>query len=462
MLESLRNAFSLPDLRRRILYTLGILVLYRLLANIPVPGANAFALSSLGQQTSGNALFNTLNLLSGGAVANFSVMAMGVYPYITASIIIQLLTPIIPYLDELSQEGESGRNRINKITYYMTVPLALIQAFGQIQLIGLQYPGGVPSVLPRFGNVFSNPENILPTLMTVAAMLGGTMFAIWLGERITEEGIGQGVSLIIFSGIVAGVPIGLQQIFSGFDFVGNTVSQSTQIIAVITFIVLTVFLTYVIVKIQEGHRRVPVQYGRRMRGRKVYQGQSTHIPLKVNTAGMIPIIFASSLLAFPSLLAQFFLPGAETLETVWYHDIAQTVYDSFGLRQGWVYWVVYFLFVFGFTFFYTDVMVQQQRLHENLQKQGGFIPGIRPGKRTEQYIKSVVRRITLVGATFLATVAVIPGIMQFFANVLNMPGLDLSALVVDGSGLIIVVGVVIDTIRQLEAQLVMRNYEGFS
>ncbi|HFE39005.1 MAG TPA: preprotein translocase subunit SecY [Gammaproteobacteria bacterium] len=460
MLESLRNAFSLPDLRRRILYTIGVLILYRLLANIPVPGATAAALSTLGQRTSGNALFETLNLLSGGAVSNFSVMAMGVYPYITASIIIQLLTPIIPYLDELSQEGESGRNRINKITYYLTVPLAVVQAIGQIQLIGLQYgTNGVAQVLPHFG--FSSLANILPTLMTIMAMMGGTMFAIWLGERITEEGVGQGVSLIIFSGIVTGIPRGLRRIFSGVDQRGTPVTQTTQIVAVITFLVLLVGLTYVIVLIQEGHRRVPVQYGRRMRGRKVYQGQSTHIPLKVNTAGMIPIIFASSLLAFPSLLAQFFLPSADVLEPAWYNDMAQTVYNSFGQRQGWVYWVVYFLFVFGFTFFYTDVMVQQQRLHESLQKQGGFIPGIRPGKRTEQYIKSVIRRITFVGAFFLAIVAVIPGIMALLANLLNMPGLDLSAVVVNGSGLIIVVGVVIDTIRQLEAQLVMRNYEGF-
>lgn len=460
MLESLRNAFSLPDLRRRILYTIGVLVLYRLLANIPVPGATAAALSTLGQQTSGNALFETLNLLSGGAVSNFSVMAMGVYPYITASIIIQLLTPIIPYLEELSQEGESGRNRINKITYYMTVPLAIVQAIGQIQLIGFQYPGGVSQVLPRFG--LSSAANILPTLMTVAAMMGGTMFAIWLGERITEEGVGQGVSLIIFSGIVTGIPTGLRRIFSGVDQRGNVVTPTTQFIAVVTFLVLLVGLTYVIVLIQEGHRRVPVQYGRRMRGRKVYQGQSTHIPLKVNTAGMIPIIFASSLLAFPSLLAQFFLPATDAVTTSWYHDFAQTVYSSFGQQQGWTYWIVYFIFVFGFTFFYTDVMVQQQRLHENLQKQGGFIPGVRPGKRTEQYIKSVIRRITFVGAFFLAIVAVIPGIMALLAYALKMPGLDLSAVVVNGSGLIIVVGVVIDTIRQLEAQLVMRNYEGFT
>ena len=459
MLDSLRNAFSLPDLRRRILYTIGALILYRLLANIPVPGASAFALSSLAQQVGDNALVQTLNLLSGGAVTNFSVMSMGVYPYITASIIMQLLTPIIPYLEELQQEGESGRNRINKITYYLTIPLALVQAVGQIQLIGINYPGGVPSVLPYFG--FSSVENILPTVMTLTSLVGGTMFAIWLGERITEEGVGQGVSLIIFAGIVAGIPQGLLRIVSGQSITGEIVSQSTQIIAIITFIVLTIFVTYVVVLVQEGVRRVPVQYGRRMQGRKVYQGQSTFVPLKVNTAGMIPIIFASSLLAFPSLLAQFLRadPAAET--TAWYNDVAETVYNSFGLQQGWVYWIVYFLFVFAFTFFYTDVMIQQQKLHESLQRQGGFIPGIRPGKRTETYVKSVVRRITFVGATFLAIIAVIPGFMQLLAWALNMPGLDLSALVINGSGLIIVVGVVIDTIRQLEAQLVMRNYEGF-
>lgn len=463
MLQSLRNAFNLPDLRRRILFTVGILLLYRLLANIPVPGANPTALSSFAQQSSNNALLNTLNLLSGGAVRNFSVMAMGVYPYITASIIIQLLTPIIPYLDELSQEGESGRNRINKITYYMSVPLALVQAVGQINLIGFSYNGDLSTIMPYWG--FSSAANVLPTIMTLAAMTAGTMFAIWLGERITEEGIGQGISLIIFSGIVAGIPQGLLQIASGFDRFGNPVTTTNQILAVVLFIILVVSLTYIIVMIQEGHRRVPVQYGRRMRGRKVYQGQSTHIPLKVNTAGMIPIIFAQSLLAFPGLLAQVLLPevGADPR---WYHGIAETINSTFGQQQGALYWGVYFLFVFAFTFFYTDVMVGQQRLHENLQKQGGFIPGIRPGKRTEVYIKSVIRRITLVGATFLALVAIVPGLMQGVVWILgqagvNATGLDLSAFVLDGSGLIIVVGVVIDTIRQLEAQLVMRNYEGF-
>jgi preprotein translocase subunit SecY len=313
-------------------------------------------------------------------------------------------------------------------------------------------------VLPNWG--FGSALAILGTATTLTAMTAGTMFAIWLGERITEDGIGQGVSLIIFSGIVTGIPQGLFRIIIGRDLNNVDMDTGTRIAAFVAFLILTVVTAYVIVIIQEGQRRVPVQYGRRVRGRKVYQGQSTQIPLKVNTAGMIPIIFAQSLLAFPGILAQIFIaPAGE--EVRWYNEFAQTVADTFGTRSGWTYWIIYFLFVFGFTFFYTDVMIQQQKLHENLQRQGGFIPGIRPGPRTEQYIKSVVRRITFVGALFLGIVAIVPGLMQLLAYVLNMPGLDLSATVINGSGLIIVVGVVIDTMRQLESQLLMRNYEGF-
>lgn len=451
-MEAIRNAFTLPDLRRRILFTLGILVLYRLLANIPAPGVDPAALDQLASQLSGNTLIDTLNLLSGGALHNFSVMAMGVYPYITASIIIQLLTPIVPYLEELSSEGQSGREQINRITYYLTVPMALLQAVGQINLVGLQY-GSVNALLPYWG--FASATNVLSTFTTVLAMTAGTMFAVWLGQRITEEGIGQGVSLIIFSGIVAGIPTGLFSIFTG------DLDTAERIVALVTFVVLLLVSAYVIVVIQEGNRQIPVQYGRRVRGRKVYQGQSTTIPLKVNTAGMIPIIFAQSLLAFPSLIAQIFLADPEATNVTWYNTFAQRIADTFGQQTSWVYWVVYFLFVFGFTFFYTDVMIQQQKLHENLQKQGGFIPGIRPGARTEQYIKSVVRRITLIGASFLSIIAVIPGIMLLVSNLTGVRGLDLSAHVVNGSALIIVVGVVIDTMRQLESQLLMRNYEGF-
>ncbi len=450
MVESVRSAFALPDLRQRILFTLLMLVIYRLVANIPVPGVNISAwviFTQGGGQESG--LLQFLNLLSGGAVSNFSVMAMGVYPYITASIIIQLLTPIIPQLQEMMAEGESGRNRVNRITYYVTVPLAIVQAIGQIRLVGFS-TGSLEAIMPNFG--FGDPANILPTITTLAAMTAGTMFAIWLGEQITDQGVGQGVSLIIFSGIVAGIPTSLATLFA------PGVEVSSQIFSLVAFIVLTIATLIAIVFVQEGQRRVPVQYGRRVRGRKVYQGQSTYVPLKVNTAGMIPIIFAQSLLTLPALLASIFVRPESTSII---NRILTWISVNFGSANTFIYWFTYFLLVVGFTFFYTDVMVQQQNLAQTLQRQGGFIPGIRPGRRTDQYIMSVVRRITLVGALFLGIVAVLPGIMQFFGNLLNIPGLSQSALVVSGSGLIIIVGVVVDTMRQLEAQLLMRHYEGF-
>lgn len=445
MIESIRTAFGLPDLRRRILFTLLMLVIYRLVANIPVPGVNLDAWLFFTSQSSNNRLLDVLNLLSGGAVASFSVLAMGVYPYITASIIIQLLTPIIPQLEELQSEGETGRNKLSKITYYLTIPLAILQAVGQIRLIGFNI-GGLEQIMPHFG---LGASDLLPTLTTLIAMTGGTMFAIWLGEQITEEGIGQGISLIIFGGIVSQIPANLVNVFAIEE-------QFARIFTIIAFLVLLVITVLVIVVVQEGQRRIPVQYGRRVRGRKVYQGQSTHIPLKVNTAGMIPIIFAQSILTFPALLAQFFI-NVEGFGG----RIANGIVNEFGQNNGWVYWTIYFVLVVAFTFFYTDVMVQQQKLPETLQRQGGFIPGIRPGKRTEDYIMAVMRRITLAGALFLGIVAILPGIMQLIGFILRVPNIDQSALVVSGSGLIIVVGVVIDTMRQLEAQLLMRHYERF-
>lgn len=447
MLRAIRDAFSVPDLRRRILFTLFILVLYRLAANIPVPGVRVEFLSS-DLLNVDNPLLQTLNLLSGGAVTNFSVMAMGVYPYITASIIIQLLTPIIPYLEELQQEGESGRNQINRITYYMTVPLALVQAVGQIQLIGLNYQGGLSQVLPNFG--LGAATNVLPTIMILMSMTAGTMFAIWLGELITQDGVGQGVSLIIFSGIVTGIWPALIQIGAISDVVDRWVT-------VVSFVILTLVTTLVVVLIQEGQRRIPVQYGRRVRGRKTYQGQSTYIPMKVNTAGMIPIIFAQSIIAFPGILAGIFTGSS----MAWLAGLASSIDRNFGSSQTFWYWSLYFVLVVAFTFFYTDVLIQQQDLHTTLQRQGGFIPGIRPGTRTRDYIKRVVRRITVVGALFLGIVAILPGIMGAIGTQFGIEGLNLSALVLSGSGLIIVVGVVIDTMRQIEAQLLMRNYEGY-
>lgn len=448
MIESMRAAFALPDLRKRILFTIWILVIYRLVANIPVPGVDLEAwLTYVNAADSATGLIAVLNLLSGGAVSTFSVMAMGVYPYITASIIINLLTPIVPQLEELAAEGESGRNKINRITYYLTIPLAILQAVGQIRLIGFNVPGGLETILPNFG---LGSGDLLPTLTTVAAMTAGTMFAIWLGEQITEDGIGQGISLIIFGGIVSRIPANLLGLV-------NLPDPIARVFAFISFIVLTVLTVLVIVVVQEGQRRIPVQYGRRVRGRKVYQGQSTYIPLKVNTAGMIPIIFAQSILTFPALIAQFFIDNSGSF----IDQSAQWVSVQLGSQSTFLYWFFYFILVVGFTFFYTDVMVQQQKLWDTLQKQGGFIPGIRPGKRTQDYIMSVVRRITLVGAIFLGVIAILPGILQFIGRLLRIPGIEQSALVITGAGLIIVVGVVIDTMRQLEAQLIMRHYESF-
>ncbi|MFN2137497.1 MAG: preprotein translocase subunit SecY [Candidatus Promineifilaceae bacterium] len=457
MIDSLRVAFTLPDLRRRILFTIAMLVVYRLVANIPVPGVNLDAWLLFTGQESGNAVVDFLDLLSGGAVRNFSVMAMGVYPYITASIIIQLLTPIIPQLEEMASEGESGRNRLNKITYYITVPLAVLQAIGQIRLIGFSLPQGLESIMPYFG---FEAGQVLPTLMTLMAMVGGTFFAIWLGELITEDGIGQGISLIIFGGIVSRILPNMARLFAIDD-------NLARIFNIVGFLVLTIATVLVIVIIQEGQRRIPVQYGRRVRGRKVYQGQSTYVPLKVNTAGMIPIIFAQSILTFPPLIAQFFVGDLST-EGNFINQAARSV-SSFGAVQDpsaapfqfATYWGFYFLLVVGFTFFYTDVMVRQQNIPQTLQRQGGFIPGIRPGKRTEDYIMAVVRRITLVGAVFLGLIAILPGIMALVGTILRIPNLQQSAYVISGAGLIIVVGVVIDTMRQLEAQLLMRHYEGF-
>ena len=457
MFESVRNAFALPDLRRRILFTIGMLVVYRLVANIPVPGVNLQAWLAFTAQQSGNSVIDFLDLLSGGAVRNFSVMAMGVYPYITASIIMQLLTPIIPYLEELQSEGESGRNKINRITYYITVPFALLQGIGQIRLVGfsLGTTGGLETIMPNFG--FATASQILPTVTTLLAMVGGTMFAIWLGELITEDGIGQGTSLIIFGGIISGILPNVARIFALDDI-------TARIFTILAFVFITVSTVFVIVVVQEGQRRIPVQYGRRVRGRKVYQGQSSFVPLRVNTAGMIPIIFAQSILTFPPLIASFFVTGSGG-----FIDRMATSISSFSQQLDPVaaplgfslYWLIYFLFVAGFTFFYTDVMVQQQNLPQTLQRQGGFIPGIRPGKRTADYITSVVRRITFVGAVFLGIIAILPGIMQLIGVILRIDGIEQSVLVISGSGLIIVVGVVIDTMRQLEAQLLMRNYEGF-
>jgi len=430
MLEALRNAFRLRDVRQRLLFTLGILVILRLAAHVPLPNVDLEALRQVFEQ---NQLLGMLDLFSGGAMTSFSVIALGVYPYITAQIIVQLLTPLIPGLEELSKEGEAGRNKINQYVYYATIPLTALQAYSTISAL----PGGVISQ-------WGFRENFLPTLSTILSITAGTMLAVWLGELINEMGVGQGLSIIIFGNIVAQIPGRVGQLLLD-DLTG-----------LLFFIIITIVTVLVIVVVQEGQRRIPVQYGKRvlaMRGSRlrVAGGQSTHIPLRVNTAGMIPLIFANSFLLFPGVIAQFFINS----ETAWLAGLANVVVKISSPQNNW-YYFLYFLMVVGFTYFYTDVIFQQQNLPESLQRQGGFVPGIRPGRRTADYLNGVLRRITLVGAFFLGGVAVLPWVIQLLGVTKN-PG----AMLITSSGLLIVVGVVRDTMKQLEAQLLMRHYEGF-
>ncbi|MGC9398966.1 MAG: preprotein translocase subunit SecY [Anaerolineae bacterium] len=432
MLEALRNALKLPDLRRRLLYTFLILVIFRLASNIPVPGVDRDALQMLltGGSPTGQ-LLSLLDMLSGGALANFSVLAAGVSPYVTASLVLQLLVPIFPRLEQmLEEEGEQGQQKLNQWTFYLTVPLALLYSFGLAQSLT-----AATQVLPDFG--FESGQ-ILPTATVLLTMTAGTMFAIWLGELITEQGIGNGLSLIIFGGIVARVPTNLAQIWK----------MENRIVGIIVFLVLTLLTILVIVYVQEGERRIKVQYGKRVRGMKVYGGGSTYIPIKVNTAGMIPLIFAQSILSFPAVIAQFFVSSSSPRV----QEISSAVMGFFSGSSPW-YVPLYFAAVVGFTYFYTDVMVQQQNLPETLQRQGGFIPGVRPGRRTQEFINGIYRRVTLAGALFLGVVAVLPFLVRMVMTI--------NVMVISSSGLLIVVGTVVDTMRQLEAQLLMRHYEGF-
>lgn len=440
MLTAVRSAFRLPDLRRKLLFTLGILVLYRFLAQVPVPGVDREALASFFQ---GNDLANLFDLLSGGALSNFSVMSMGVYPYITAQIIIQLLIPIIPRLQEISKDGDAGRLKINQYTLYLSVPLALLQGYGQAAIMA----GGVgtgSTVLPGFG--FGN--DMLLTIAVLLSMVAGTFLALFLGNLITEDGIGNGVSLIIFGGIVGNL----------WSRVNALLASTRGLLLVFVFLAITVATVLLIVYVQEGQRRIPVRYGKRvrtMRGNRIMMagGQSSHIPIRVNSAGMIPLIFASSLLIFPATIGGFL----QRSSVEWVASIGTFLNTTLSPSSN-LYWLLYFVLVVAFTYFYTDVIFRQQNLADTLQKQGGYIPGIRPGKRTEEYLNRVLVRITLVGALFLGFVAILPWLVNL---IVRDPGLQNTTLLITSSGLLIVVGVVLDTMKQIEAQLMMRHYEGF-
>ena len=426
MLEAVSNAFKLPDVRRKLLFTLGVLVIFRFIAHIPVPGVNAAALAEFFR---GNQLLGMLDLFSGGALTTFSIAAMGVYPYITSTIIMQLLTPVIPKLEELSKEGEAGRTKINQITHWLAVPLAALQAYGTGTILATQGQG----ILRGFG--FGPGHDALQTLTIIIAMTAGTVLLVWMGELITENGIGNGVSIIIFAGIVARMP----------QLIGQTLSGTQSFLAIVVFAVVGLITVAAIVVMQEAQRRIPVKYAKRVRGTRMYGGQSTHIPLRVNSAGMIPLIFAMSMMLFPGTVASYFVtaPGFGG-------DVARFIQGAFN-STGWFYWLLFFLLVVGMTFFYTMVTFQQQNLPENLQKYGGFIPGIRPGRPTAEYLNKVILRITWLGAVFLGIVAVLP----FFTQQIS------PSLILSSTGLLIVVGVVLDTMKQLEAQLMMRHYEGF-
>lgn len=431
LIQAMIDAFRQPDLRWKILLTVGLLVVFRFVAHVPVPGADAEAMRQLLQQGQGlGPLLGMVDLFSGGAMRQVSVAALGVYPYITALIIMQLLVPVIPRLQAIAREGEAGRARINQYTHWLTVPLAALSAYGN--LIVLQGYGIVSNV------GFSGPS-LLPTAAMVLAMTAGTIFLVWLGELITEYGIGNGVSLIIFAGIVSTLPDMVKQ---GYLARGN-------MIGLVVFILFALVVVVTIVIFTEAHRRIPVQYARSLfRGGRMYrQSGSTHVPMRVNSSGMIPLIFAMALITFPGVIASFFAnPAGQD------PNFANSVQNLFA-TTGWLYWVAFFFLAIGFTFFYSLIIFQQQNLAETLQRQGAFVPGIRPGKATDQYLNRVLVRLTWAGALFLGAIAVSPFLIQKITTI--------QVLVLPAIGLLIVVGVALDTMRQLEAQLLMRRYEGF-
>lgn len=424
-MSGLISAASIPELRRRIVFTLLMLLVYRMGVQIPTPGINGEALASFFAKNA-STLFGMFNMFSGGALENFSIFALGIMPYISASIIIQLLTVVVPQLEALSKEGESGRRIITKYTRYGTVVLSLVQGFFiATGLEGMTSPNGVPVVID---------PSLQFKLLTVITLTSGTAFIMWLGEQMTERGIGNGISIIIFSGIVARMPTA----------VGHTVelikSEELRLIFVPIIVAMMFMVVSIIIFIETSQRRIPIQYAKRVVGRRVYGGQSSHLPLKINVSGVIPPIFASSIMMFPATIGSF-------IKIDWVQQI------SSALSPGTLY---YYLLDVGlivfFCFFYTAVSFKPDDVAENLKKNGGFIPGIRPGKKTSEFLDKALVRITVIGAFYLSCVCLMPTIL---VQKLNVP------FYFGGTALLIVVGVAIDTIAQIESHLVMRNYDGF-
>ncbi|NLT95724.1 MAG: preprotein translocase subunit SecY [Clostridia bacterium] len=416
MLQALRSAVKIGDLRQKIVFTLLMFLVFRVGAHIPVPGINLDVIAEL---IAKGQLLGFFDVISGGAFKNFSIFAMSITPYINASIIMQLLTVVVPYLERLAKEGVEGRKKIVEYTRYLTVILGFVQA------IGISFGLRNALINPSFGNI----------LLISLTLTAGTAFLMWLGESITEKGIGNGISLIIFAGIVSRLPAGLVAIYSYIK------AGTTNILVVLLFAIIALVVIVGIVAIHEGQRRIPVQYAKRVVGRKIYGGQSTHIPIKVNSAGVIPVIFAMSILMFPGTIASWF-PN---------NSFAVWITNVFNPRT-FMYNFLYAMFIIFFTYFYSAITFNPMDVAENIKKYGGFIPGLRPGRPTAEYITKVMNRITLVGAIFLAAIAVLPTILIATTQLPVYFG---------GTALLIVVGVALDTMKQLEASLLMRHYEGF-
>ena len=424
--EKIAAIFRIPELKRRILFTLAMLCVYRLGGHVPTPGINGAALGSF-FAAQRDSLFGLYDMFVGGNLEKATIFALGIMPNISASIILQMLTAVVPYFEKLQKEGEPGRRKINQYTRYGTVLLGLIQGLGVAKFLeGLVSPAGVP-VVPNPGLRFE--------ITTVITLIAGTVFTMWLGEQITERGIGNGISLIIFIGIVADYPADALNTFRAVS------SGGMNLFTLILVLAAMVFVTAAVILVTQGQRRIPVQYARRVVGRKVYGGQNTHIPLRVNTAGVIPIIFAQSFIMFPSTLALYF-PNNELIQGM-----------AANLRFGtWLHSILYGGIIIFFAYFYTAIMFNPTDLADNMKKHGGFIPGIRPGKRTAEYIDRILTHITLPGAIFLAIIAILPFVL---INELALP------FFFGGTGLLIVVGVALDTLQQIESHLLMRHYDGF-
>jgi preprotein translocase subunit SecY len=448
--ESVANMFRIPDLRKRIFFTLGLLAVYRLGGHIPTPGVNAKALEQFFQQNSGS-LFGFIDLFSGGMFRRLTIFALGIMPYITASIILQLLTVVVPTLEKLQKEGELGRRKITQWTRYLTIILAVIQSFGIG--IALQKSGGGFVLNPGYGFM----------LMTIITLTSGTAFIMWLGEQITERGIGNGMSLLIFAGIVVGLPRAIENIY---DHVFK-VRDWTPIHLVIILAVMIAVVAFIVL-VERGERRIPVQYAKRIQGRRMMGGQSTHLPLKVNAGGVIPVIFASSLLAFPQTLTSW--------QVVKNSPFLSGMLESIGGNQP-LYYLLFCALIIFFCFFYVSIIFNPNEAADNMRKYGGFIPGIRPGKNTADYMNKILTKITVVGGLYLSVLSLIPQIMIAGIKLQRLPlvgnwidtyfprwlldGLNVNFFF-GGTSLLIVVGVAMDTVNQIEAQLIMRHYEGFT